>query len=67
MHWACDAMLLLSIHIGDVSPDKIRIYNTSLEEETQYVILDTVDNKTVRRIAISDFHFADHSGAHTLH
>jgi len=67
MDWACDAMLLLSIHIGNVAPDKLRVYQTSLEEEASYFTLDTVDNQTVRRIAISDFHFADHSGAHILH
>lgn len=67
MDWACDAMLLLSVHIGDVAPDKLRVYQTSLEEEASYFIMDTVDNQTVRRIALSDFLFADQSGAHTLH
>ena len=60
-------MLMLSVHLGDVAPDKLCIHRTSLEEEASYFILDTVDNKTVRRIALSDFLFADHSGAHTLH
>lgn len=67
MDWGCDAMLILCVHIGGVAPDKLRVYQTQLDEEASYYILDTVDNKTVKRIAVSDFLFSDESGAHILH
>lgn len=67
MDWACDAMLLLSMHIGDTPPQYIRILQTEMEEEATYFTLRVKDDHSVRRVAISDFSFADHSGAHVLH
>lgn len=67
MDWACDAMLLLGVHVGDTSPQHIRILQTKMEEEATYFILRVKGDHSVRRVAISDFLFADHSGAHVLH